>query len=158
MKLLLSPGARNYSSACQSLLSFFCASLILTVTSPSSVQAIDFNQDIRPLLSNNCFACHGPDAETREADLRLDIRKDAIKDNDGIQAIVPGNAKESEIILRIFSDDPDSVMPPPDSQKKLSALEKETLKKWVESGAPYQEHWSFILELADGRLRNRVSE
>ena len=143
MKLLLSPGARNYSSACQSLLSFFCASLILTVTSPSSVQAIDFNQDIRPLLSNNCFACHGPDAETREADLRLDIRKDAIKDNDGIQAIVPGNAKESEIILRIFSDDPDSVMPPPDSQKKLSALEKETLKKWVESGAPYQEHWSF---------------
>lgn len=122
---------------------YLIAAIVFLVADSISAQVIDFNQDVRPLLSDNCFACHGPDAETREADLRLDLRDDALKNNDGARAIVPFKASESELIARIFSDDPDSIMPPPESLKKLSLKEKQTLRTWIEDGAPYQEHWSF---------------
>ena len=102
-------------------------------------QPLEFNRDIRPLLAENCFACHGTDSKTRAAGLRLDLRDEAI---DG-GAITPGKPDESDLIERIFSDDPDQVMPPPDTKKKLTAEQKEKLKRWIASGAKYQTHWSF---------------
>lgn len=104
-----------------------------------SADEIDFTKDIRPILSDRCFACHGPDAGNREADLRLDTQDAAHE-----YAIVPGDANDSEVIARIFSDDADLVMPPPDSKLNLSDDEKQKLKLWVEQGAKYAKHWSFV--------------
>jgi hypothetical protein len=105
---------------------------------------IEFNRDIRPILSDQCFRCHGFDAKTRKADLRLDDRDAAIAENDGFRAIVPGKPTESEMIVRIFSSDPDEVMPPPDSHKTLTLEQKDMLKRWIAEGAPYQPHWAYL--------------
>ncbi|MDA7929883.1 PSD1 and planctomycete cytochrome C domain-containing protein [Akkermansiaceae bacterium] len=96
---------------------------------------LDFNRDIRPILSANCFACHGPDEESREGKLRLDTAGGAQK------AIKP--ADDPELLYRIETDDEDDLMPPPDSGHQLTGLQKELLGKWVAAGAPYGEHWSF---------------
>ncbi|MCA9136067.1 MAG: DUF1553 domain-containing protein [Planctomycetales bacterium] len=101
---------------------------------------IDFNRDIRPILSDNCFLCHGPAESTRQADLRLDVRDHAV--DSGILA--PGNPDDSELIARVFSDDPDQVMPPSDSNKRLTDAQRQMLKAWVAQGAAYQQHWSFV--------------
>lgn len=101
---------------------------------------LEFNRDIRPILANNCFACHGADSAARKADLRLDQREVAVESG----AISPGSAETSGLIERIFSDDPDLVMPPAETKKRLTAEQKETLKRWVEAGAEYQPHWSLI--------------
>ena len=100
---------------------------------------LTFNRDIRPILSDKCFACHGFDPKKREAKLRLDVREDALKS----EAFVPGKAAESEIIKRILTDDKEDLMPPPKSHKILSAKEKEILKQWVNQGAKYEKHWAF---------------
>lgn len=100
---------------------------------------IEFNRDVRPILSDNCFYCHGPDPKHREADLRLDIRDEAIK----AKAFVPGKSKDSELIARIVTDDEDDLMPPPDSHKKLTPRQKEVLKRWIDQGAEYQQHWAY---------------
>jgi len=100
---------------------------------------IEYNRDIRPILSDNCFSCHGPDSAARQADLRLDNRQAALDS----AAFVPGNVGESQLIARIFSDDPVKVMPTPESHKTLSPEQKDLLKRWVESGAQYESHWSF---------------
>lgn len=110
------------------------------VTACSAADPLKYNRDIRPILADHCFACHGTDSASREADLRLDEREAAT--NRG--AIVPGNPNESELIARIFSDDPDLVMPPPASKKPLTAAQKEALREWITAGAEYQPHWSFI--------------
>lgn len=99
---------------------------------------VDFQRDIRPILSDKCFHCHGPDEEDREADLRLDVAKSALE-----SAIVPGNPDESEVIIRIISDDPEAVMPPTDSGKSLTKDEVELLRRWVAAGAEYRTHWAF---------------
>ncbi len=99
---------------------------------------IDFGRDIRPILSDKCFYCHGPDEEHREADLRLDTAEAATE-----WAVVPGEPEESELVARIVSDDPDLVMPPPDSGKRLSKDEIELLRQWIAQGANYQHHWAF---------------
>lgn len=99
---------------------------------------LSFSRDIRPLLSENCFECHGPDAGKREADLRLDLEASAKE-----YAVVAGD-DESPILERIASDDPDLIMPPPDSKKQLSSSEIEILSKWVRDGATYEQHWSFV--------------
>jgi len=101
---------------------------------------LEYNRDIRPILAENCFACHGPDSASRKADLRLDRRDDAVKSG----AIVPGNLKESSLIDRVCTTDADAVMPPPKSLKKLTEAQKNTLKQWVSEGAEYQAHWSFL--------------
>ncbi len=101
---------------------------------------IEYNRDIRPILSEYCFRCHGPDSASRKADLRLDRREEAVKAG----AIAPGNLDESEIAARITSEDPDEMMPPPSSKKTLAADQKEALKRWIAQGAEYQPHWSFI--------------
>ena len=104
----------------------------------------DFTRDIRPILADKCFACHGPDANTREAKLRLDTLEGAIEERNDVRAIVPGDLDNSEAWLRILSQDPDEVMPPPDSHKKLSAADKGLLKEWILQGAVYEEHWAFL--------------
>ena len=104
---------------------------------------IDFARDIRPILSDKCFFCHGPDEEHRKAKLRLDLKSDAFADKDGVTAFVPGDLAKSESWHRIISDDPDEVMPPPKAKKPLSAGEIELIKQWIESGAEWTEHWSF---------------
>jgi len=104
---------------------------------------VDFNRDIAPILSNNCFYCHGPDPKHREGDLRLDLRDDATKEHEGHHAIVPGKPGESELVRRIKSADADMKMPPPDSNKKLSARDVKLLEQWIAEGAEYQSHWAY---------------
>ncbi len=120
------------------------ATIAVTVFLPAIGSAqgerLQYNEDIRPILNEHCFSCHGPDSASRQADLRLDQREPAIE----MKAIVPAKPDESEIIRRILSGDPDELMPPPKSKKPLSDAQKELLKRWVAEGAEYQPHWSFI--------------
>ena len=102
-------------------------------------KAIDFSSQIRPILAVHCWTCHGPDEKSRTADLRLDIRENAIASS----AIVPNDVSASKLVERILSDDPDSQMPPPTSKKSLSAEQKQLLQKWIQQGAGYSEHWAF---------------
>jgi hypothetical protein len=127
----------SFASRCQSLACAFVA----CVLSASAVLAapVSFNRDIRPILSDNCFYCHGPDASHRQADLRLDIRDDAVTAG----AIVPGKPADSALVSRINSTDSDELMPPPESHKKLDAKQKELLARWIEEGAEYQKHWAY---------------
>lgn len=105
---------------------------------------INFAQDIKPILANNCYTCHGPDEETREAGLRLDSFEGATDSTSGYPAIVPFNLDESELIERIESDDESFVMPPADHGSRLSDQEIELLKAWIQSGAQYQPHWAYL--------------
>ena len=106
---------------------------------------LDFNRDIRPLLSDRCFQCHGPDAQLREAGLRLDQRQSALQPAEsGSVAIVPGQPAASELVRRITSDDPDVRMPPAAAHKSLSAAEIQRLIQWIEQGAKYTDHWAFV--------------
>lgn len=115
----------------------------LMASAPALAADIEFNRDIRPILSNNCFACHGPDAAKREAGLRLDREGDArAKLESGETAIVPGDTAASALVARITTTDDSLKMPPADSTKSLTPREVELLKQWVEAGAAYQKHWS----------------
>ena len=105
---------------------------------------ISFSRDIRPILSGKCFKCHGPDEGARKAKLRLDNRDDAVRSRPNRAVIRPGHPEESEMIARIFSENPDDVMPPPEANKVLTERERTLLKMWIEQGAVYEEHWSFI--------------
>lgn len=113
---------------------------LLTISSSRADDAIFYNRDIRPILTDMCFPCHGPDSAARKGDYRLDRREDAI----GKKVIVPGKPDESEMIRRILSADAEEIMPPPAIKKTLTAKQKELLRKWIASGAEYQAHWSFI--------------
>ena len=108
----------------------------------SAPAKVSFNRDIRPIMSDTCFHCHGFDANTREAGLRLDIREEAIKETeDGVLAIVPGEPDKSEIIIRIFDEgDP---MPPYKAHKPFTPEQKELFRRWVAEGAEYEPHWSY---------------
>jgi hypothetical protein len=109
--------------------------------------SVDFNIHIRPLLSDRCFKCHGPDANQRKANLRLDIRENALsalKDNPKEHVIVPGNSAGSEVYRRISSSDTSQRMPPVSSNLKLNDQEVELIKKWIDQGAAYKRHWAFI--------------
>lgn len=127
----------------------FGAALALLVLAPQVAWAeesseIDFNRDIRPLLSDRCYACHGPDENHREGGIRFDVAESVLGEADsGETAIVPGKPDESEMIARILSDDESLKMPPPDSNKSLNADEIAKLKQWVAEGAKFQGHWSF---------------
>jgi len=107
-------------------------------------EEVSFNRDVRPILSDNCFSCHGADAGGRKADLRLDLREAATAERDGLRAIFPGELAKSELWRRVTSGDPDEVMPPPKSHKTLTDAQKETLRDWIESGAAYERHWAFV--------------
>jgi Protein of unknown function (DUF1553)/Protein of unknown function (DUF1549)/Planctomycete cytochrome C len=105
---------------------------------------IEFNRDVRPILADTCFKCHGFDKNTREADLRLDVREAALADLGGYHAIVPGKVEASEVWKRINATDPDDVMPPKKEPHQLSARDKAVLRKWIEQGADYQAHWAYL--------------
>lgn len=102
---------------------------------------VDFDRDIRPILSDRCYLCHGPDAGTREADLRLDLREGALA------VLSPGSPEESELLRRIMSDDEFEIMPPPDSNLTLSKQERQLIRKWIEQGAEWKQHWAFAPRL-----------
>jgi hypothetical protein len=104
---------------------------------------IDFNRDVRPILSENCFKCHGFDPKNRKGDRRIDTREGALAEKDGVHAIVPGNLQQSDLSARIHSTDKDDQMPPPKSGKQVSARQIAILDKWIEQGAPYDLHWAF---------------
>ncbi|TWT52072.1 Planctomycete cytochrome C [Thalassoglobus neptunius] len=128
-----------------SLLAFLSSQLFLTQL-VFGTERIDFNTQVRPILSDRCFLCHGPDGENREADLRLDQEADAHKAVEFATApfvIKPGSPDESEVFLRIISDDSSVKMPPPDSNLSLTDSEIDILRKWIEQGAEYDQHWSF---------------
>ncbi|MBA4146890.1 MAG: DUF1553 domain-containing protein [Verrucomicrobia bacterium] len=106
---------------------------------------VEFNRDIRPILTENCFACHGTDSASRKASLRLDLFEDATASRKNAKpAIVPGKPDDSELIARIMTTDEDDIMPPPGSHKVLTVEQKELLKRWIAEGAKYQEHWSLL--------------
>ena len=126
----------------------FCVAVV--TTGPGSAHAqdrVDFNFDVKPILSDRCFICHGPDAEKREADLRLDTKTGAFGESntgDVSHVIKPGDVSQSELIRRITSTDPDVMMPPPDSKLSISRDEVDTLQNWIRQGAEWKDHWSFI--------------
>lgn len=110
-------------------------------------ELVDFNLHVKPILSDRCFACHGPDANKRDSGYRIDTQEgafSALKDKPHVFGIVPGAGDSSEVVSRIFSDDPNLIMPPPASNLTLSANEKEIIKKWINQGAEWKKHWSFI--------------
>lgn len=114
---------------------------IIGQVNAAAEEAVDFNQQVMPILSDKCFHCHGPDKEHREADLRLDVREAAIEAG----AIAPGDVEKSEFLVRLFHEDPDELMPPTDAKLgAVTAKEKDILKRWIEQGAEYKRHWSFV--------------
>jgi len=118
--------------------------LVFAGEPPAAAPAhLEFNRDIRPILSENCFYCHGLDPKHREAKLRLDLPEEATRDLGGYSAVVPGKPEESEVTARINSDDRDEQMPPPKSNRKLTPAQKETIREWIAQGAEYQKHWAF---------------
>ena len=110
---------------------------------PAAAAPIAFNRDVRPILANHCFACHGPDSDQRQADLRLDIEEVAKADRDGSFVIRPGKVAASMLITRIQESDQNLMMPPPHFQKPLTDQQKATLKRWIEEGAIWESHWAF---------------
>ena len=121
-----------------------CAAAMMACGAALPAKDVDFNREIRPILSNRCFACHGPDSAAREADLRLDVEEIAKADRDGHAAIVPGDVDHSELIRRITSSDDDERMPPAESGKPLKPEEIDLLKRWIEGGAKWSLAWSYV--------------
>ena len=124
---------------------FSCSLLATAMAAARGGEKIDFSREIQPLLAETCYQCHGPDEKAREAKLRLDTKEGAFKtDEDGLRIIVPGKPAESELVARIKSSDRDEVMPPPKSKRRLTPAQIELLTHWVEEGASWAQHWSFV--------------
>lgn len=113
------------------------------VQSDSDTEPLSFNRQVRPILSNHCFRCHGPDEDSRATDLRLDLKASALGDLGGYRAVVPGRVDQSELISRILHSDPDQKMPPNESGKRLTEREIQTLTQWIEQGAEWPEFWAY---------------
>ncbi len=125
-----------------------CLTLAAAFVIPALLRAepekLDFGRDVMPILSANCFSCHGADPGNRKAKLRLDLRDEAVADRDGLPAIIPGNPVKSELMFRITSNDEDERMPPADKAHKLSETQIDILRRWIASGAEYTPHWAFV--------------
>ena len=125
--------------------SFLALQMLIAALWASGLSAsVDFNRDIRPILSNHCFACHGPDEHERKGKLRLDTAAGALKGGETGDTIVAGKPDDSELIYRIFSTDPDEIMPPPKAHKELSKGEKGLIRQWIAEGAKYAEPWTYL--------------
>ncbi len=111
---------------------------------PDAGKKLDYARDVRPILSDNCFACHGPDAKARKAELRLDRKNDAFRDRDGYAVIVPGDIDASAIVERLKTDDKSLLMPPKKFGKTLKKEQIETIERWIAQGASWKDHWSFV--------------
>ncbi|MFP6892162.1 MAG: c-type cytochrome domain-containing protein, partial [Opitutales bacterium] len=116
--------------------------LLLALSLNAHAKEVDFNRDVRPILSDKCFFCHGPDKKHRKAKLRLDLESSA-KDQKK-KYIIPGKPQDSELIYRLTTDDEDDLMPPPDSGKSLSPQEKKLISQWIAEGARWSEHWAYV--------------
>ena len=123
---------------------FVCVLLIQGGLLNAEEEVPDFNREIRPILAENCFHCHGPDEKSREGGLRLDTFEGATVGGEFAEAVVPGKPDESEVIARIHSNDAEELMPPLDSKRTLTVKEKELLMRWISSGAKYEEHWAWV--------------
>ena len=132
----------------------FALALFLLLTAPLSAQIVEFNRDIRPILSDKCYTCHGPDKARRLTKLRFDIEADAKQDLGGRFAIFPGAATKSEMIRRITAADPARRMPPVASGRTLTDREIQLVERWIDQGARWENHWSFIAP-ARARLPDR---
>ena len=120
--------------------------LLLALAPPprAARAAVDFNRDIRPILSDNCYPCHGPDAKARKADLRLDTRDGAFRVKDGKRVLNSGHSAQSELHRRLVATDPDDLMPPAKSNRKLSPAQIELVRRWIDEGAQWSQHWAFV--------------
>ncbi|MEM1444130.1 MAG: DUF1549 domain-containing protein, partial [Verrucomicrobiota bacterium] len=118
-------------------------SLFFTATSVVA-ETLDFNRDVRPILSDKCFKCHGPDAKNQKSDFRIDTFEHATADLGGYSGVVPGDLEESETHYRIHTDDPIDMMPPPEAKMALTKEEIAILDRWMKEGANYEDHWSFV--------------
>lgn len=118
--------------------------IALLVAAAANGREIEFNRDVRPILSDKCHHCHGPDSADRAADLRLDVEADAKEDLGGYRVIDVESPDDSELLLRIEGDDEDYVMPPPDSHKELTAEERQTIRDWIEAGADWELPWAYV--------------
>ena len=107
-------------------------------------ELVDFDRDIRPILSDNCFQCHGPDKENRDAELRLDRKENAFGIHNGVARIVPGTPGESELFRRVSATDPETRMPPKDSGRILTDQQIHLIRDWIAQGAEWKEHWAFV--------------
>ena len=122
----------------------FLAGTSLHLNRASAAEAVQFNRDVRPILSENCFACHGADKNNLKGKRRLDSFEGATAERNDIRAIVPGDPANSDLWLRVLSEDDEERMPPRDSHKTLTSVQKETLKRWIAEGANYQTHWAYV--------------
>lgn len=118
--------------------------MLVTHTAIAADDVVRFNRDVRPILSDNCLACHGPDGKNRQAELRLDDRESALADHGNGGAVVPGDPRASQLIQRITADDEELRMPPVDHRPRLSPQQVDILTRWIEQGAAYEGHWSFL--------------
>src|SRR5213596_1413198 len=116
----------------------------LLAAPPEPARKVEFNRDIRPILSDNCYTCHGPAKTTRKADLRFDSEESAKEDRGGYRAIVAGKPAESRLIQRVTATDKSKVMPPPSTNKILAPRQIDLLRQWIAEGAAWQQHWAFI--------------
>ena len=121
----------------------FALATILVTSTVNGESTLQFSRDVRPILARNCVQCHGPDTNTRKADLRLDVSPESPDGAITRQAIIPGNAQESSLVQRVYHTDSDEIMPPPETKKQLTEEEKQTLVRWVDEGAPWEDHWAF---------------
>jgi hypothetical protein len=117
---------------------------VLVALALQADEPVDFKRDIRPILSNSCFLCHGPDDKRRKGDLRLDIKEGAFRVNDGKQAFVPGKPDQSEALRRILTTDADDHMPPAKSGKQLTPKQIDLIRRWIRQGAKWSDHWAFV--------------
>ncbi len=122
------------------LISLSVIALAVSACAEAASAPLSFNRDIRPILSDQCFRCHGADKSSRKGKMRLDLREEALAK----EAFVPGKPDESELVKRIYTTNEDDVMPPADSHKTLTVAQKDLLKRWIAEGANYEPHWSFI--------------
>jgi len=136
---------------------FLSSTVLICLATAAPAQEIHFNRDVRPILSDACFPCHGPDAQNRQAGLRFDVAESALAARDGRRVIVPGDPQQSELIRRVTSRDPDEQMPPPESGHAVTVQETETLRKWIKAGAKWEKHWSLIPARRPEIPRVRVS-
>ncbi len=126
------------------LMATFVSSAACVVAAGADDEPVDFNRDVRPILSDTCFACHGPDSGQRQADLRLDLQEGLFRSQDGITIVDAKAAANSELLRRVESEDADMVMPPSDSGRTLTAEQKRTIRRWIEQGAEWKGHWAYI--------------